>query len=48
MKKITFSIPEELNERLRTYIEREYKGIKGAMSITATKALERYLEEVAS
>jgi len=30
MKKIAFSIPEELDERLRAYIEREFKGVKGS------------------
>ena len=48
MKKIAFSIPVELNERLRAYIKREYMGIKGALSITVIKALEKYLDEVES
>jgi len=42
MKKIAFSIPEELDERLRAYVEREFKGVKGALSITAIKAIEKY------
>ena len=46
MKKIAFSIPDELDERLRVYIQREYRGIKGALSITAIKALEKYLDEM--
>lgn len=45
MKKIAFSIPEELDERLRAYIEREYKGLKGSLSITVIKSIEKYLDE---
>ena len=44
--KIAFSIPEELDERLRAYVEREFKGVKGALSITAIKAIEKYLDEM--
>ena len=46
MKKIALSIPEELDERLRTYTKEEYKGIKGALSIVGIKALEKYLDEM--
>jgi len=44
--KIAFSIPEELDERLRAYVEREFKGVKGALSITAIKAIDKYLDEM--
>ena len=46
MKKITISIPEDLEKRLRKYVESEYLGLKGALSIVGTKAIEKYLEEV--
>jgi hypothetical protein len=46
MKKMTLSIPEELDERLRIYILDEYKGIKGALSIVGIKAIEKYLDEM--
>lgn len=45
MKKITFSIPDDLEKRFRKYIETEYMGIKGAISIVGIKALEKYLED---
>jgi hypothetical protein len=45
MRKIALSIPEELDERLRTYIMDEFKGIKGALSIVGIKAIEKYLDE---
>jgi hypothetical protein len=44
MKKIVLSIPED--ERLRKYIIDEFKGIKGALSIVGTKAIEKYLDEM--
>jgi hypothetical protein len=46
MKKITISIPDDLDKHLRKYIESEYRGIKGALSIVGIKAIEKYLEEV--
>ena len=46
MKKITISIPEDLEKRLRKYVESEYMGLKGALSIVGIKAIEKYLEEV--
>jgi hypothetical protein len=46
MKKIVLSIPDELNERLRTYVIDEFKGIKGALSIVGIKAIEKYLDEM--
>ena len=46
MKKIALSIPEDLDERLRTYIIDEFKGIKGALSIVGIKAIEKYLDEM--
>jgi hypothetical protein len=45
LKRITFSIPDELDERFRRYIETEYMGIKGALSIVGTKAIEKYLND---
>lgn len=46
MKKITLSIPDDLDELFRRYIETEYRGIKGALSIVGIKAIEKYLEEM--
>jgi hypothetical protein len=46
MKKIALSIPDDLDERLRTYIIDEFKGIKGALSIVGIKAIEKYLDEM--
>jgi hypothetical protein len=46
MKKITISIPDDLDKQLRRYIETEYRGLKGALSIVGIKAIEKYLEEV--
>ena len=46
MRKLALSIPEELDERLRTYTKEEYKGIKGALTIVGIKALEKYLDEM--
>ena len=46
MKKIALSIPEDLDERLRSYIMVEFRGIKGALSIVGIKAIEKYLEEM--
>jgi predicted HAD superfamily phosphohydrolase len=46
MKKITLSIPDDLDELFRRYIETEYRGIKGAISIVGIKAIEKYLEQV--
>jgi hypothetical protein len=45
MKKIAFTIPEDLDERFREYVKKEFKGIKGAISIAGIKALENYLNE---
>jgi hypothetical protein len=46
MKKLAFSIPEELDNRLRKYVKDEFKGIKGAISIVGIKAIEKYLDEM--
>lgn len=46
MKKIALSIPEDLDERLRSYIKEEFKGIKGSLSIVGVKAIEKYLDEM--
>ena len=45
VRKITFTIPEDLDERFRNYVNAEFKGIKGAISIAGIKALEKYLKE---
>lgn len=45
MKKIAFTIPDDLNERFRNYVNSEFKGIKGALSIAGIKALENFLNE---
>jgi hypothetical protein len=46
MKRITLSIPDDLDESLRRYIETEYRGIKGALSIVGIKAIEKYLKNM--
>ena len=45
MKKITFSIPDDLDELFRNYVDTEFKSIKGALSIAGVKALESFLNE---
>lgn len=45
VKKITLSLPDEIEEQLRQRAETEYSGIKGALSIIVTKALEEYFEK---
>ena len=46
MKRLTLSIPDDLDELIRGYIETEYRGIKGALSIVGIKAIEKYLEDM--
>ena len=45
VKKITFTIPEDLDERFRNYVNAEFKGIKGAISIPGIKAVGKYLKQ---
>jgi hypothetical protein len=46
MKRVTLSIPDDLDELFRRYIETEYRSIKGALTIVGIKAIEKYLEEM--
>jgi hypothetical protein len=45
MRKLTISIPDELDDRLRDYVEKEYSGLKGGLSIVTKKALEDFFEK---
>lgn len=46
MARLLVVIPDELEKRLRDYIEVKYKGKKqGFISYTVTEAIERYLQE---
>jgi predicted transcriptional regulator len=45
VKKITLSLPDELDKRLRDHAESEYSGIKGSLSIIASRALDEYLKK---
>ena len=39
-------IPDELDERLRTYVHRRFKGhVHGAMTKVVQEALERFLDQ---
>jgi len=40
------SIPDDLDELFRRYIETEYRGIKGAISIVGIKAIGKYLKDM--
>lgn len=44
MKKLTVSIPDELDRKLREYVKEKYNGIKGGLSIVAKEALEEYFK----
>jgi len=44
MRKLTVSIPDDLDEMLRKYIEEHYEGIKGGLSIVVKSALREFLE----
>lgn len=43
----SFSLPDELDQRLREYADKEYSGTNGSLSIIAARALEEYLNKVA-
>lgn len=45
VKKLTVSIPDELDEKLRNFVDEEYAGIKGGLSIVTKKALEEFFEK---
>jgi hypothetical protein len=40
MRKLTVSIPDELDEKVRAYVERRFGGIKGGLSMFVKEALE--------
>ena len=42
MKKITLSIPDDLEKELRQYAEVHHGGMKGALSLTVMTALREY------
>jgi hypothetical protein len=43
MRKLTVSIPDSLDEDLRKYVEENYEGLKGGLSITVKAALKEFL-----
>jgi len=43
VKKLTVSIPDDLDKRLREYAESKHHDIKGSLSIVTTDAIEEYL-----
>lgn len=45
MKKLTVSLPDSLDERLREYVDSEFEGMKGALSLCVKQAIEDYLDE---
>jgi len=45
MKKLTVSIPDDLDERLREYVDSEYEGLKGGLSIVTKKAFVKLTDE---
>jgi hypothetical protein len=44
MKKITLSLPDDLENELRQRTEVEYAGIKGGLSIIAIQALREWFK----
>ncbi len=45
MRKLTVSIPDDLDELLRKFVEKNYEGIKGGLSIVVKNALREFLEK---
>jgi len=45
MRKLTVSIPDDLDEMLRKYVEENYEGIKGGLSIVVKSAIREFLEK---
>lgn len=48
MRKLTVTISDDLDEKLRRYVSKEFDNIKGGLSIVVKKALEQYLEKQTS
>ena len=46
MRKITLSLPDNIEEELRRMAKTRYKGMKGALSIIMVDALELYFLEM--
>jgi Arc/MetJ-type ribon-helix-helix transcriptional regulator len=44
MRKLTVSIPDDLDEQLREYVRDYYEGIKGGLSIVVKTSLREFLE----
>jgi hypothetical protein len=44
MKKITLSLPDDLENELRDRTEIEYAGIKGGLSVIAIQALREWFK----
>lgn len=45
MRKLTVSIPDDLDELLRKYVDENYEGIKGGLSIVVKSALREFLKK---
>ena len=45
MRKLTVSIPDDLDELLRKYVDDHYEGIKGGLSIVVKNAIRDFLEK---
>ena len=45
MKKLTVSIPDELDTKIRKYVDNKYDGIKGGLSIVVKQALEEFFQK---
>lgn len=46
MRKLTVSIPDALDEKLRKYVDEKFVGIKGGLSKVTKDALELYFKKV--
>ena len=46
MRKITLSLPDDLDEELRRLAKEKYRGMKGGLSIIMADALELYFLEM--
>ncbi len=45
MRKLTVSIPDDLDEELRSYVKENYEGIKGGLSIVTSIALREFMKK---
>ena len=45
MRKLTISISDNLDDRLRKYVDDNYDGLKGGLSIVVGLALKEFLDK---